>query len=83
MDLTVVVVLVPFCRDPLTLSAISFFFGLGMGISMPLTVILMYERIVEGRAVEPVHGEDEVAVSVAVELERLRRVRKNLGPQSG
>lgn len=43
-------VLVPFCRDPLTLSAISFFFGLGMGISMPLTVILMYERIVEGRA---------------------------------
>jgi MFS family permease len=43
-------VLVPFCKDPLTLSAISFFFGLGMGISMPLTVILMYERIVEGRA---------------------------------
>ncbi len=43
-------VLVPFCRDPLTLSAISFFFGLGMGIGMPLTVILMYERIAPGRA---------------------------------
>ncbi len=43
-------VLVPFCHDPITLSAVSFFFGLGMGIGTPLTVILMYERVVPGRA---------------------------------
>ena len=43
-------VLVPLFTHPLPLAAVSFFFGLGMGISMPLTVILMYERTVEGRA---------------------------------
>jgi MFS family permease len=42
--------LVPFFHDPVMLSAVSFFFGLGMGISMPLTVILTYERVVPGRA---------------------------------
>jgi MFS family permease len=43
-------VLVPFFIHPVALAAVSFFFGLGMGISMPLTVILMYERTVQGRA---------------------------------
>ena len=43
-------VLIPFFRDPLALGAIAFFFGLGMGIGIPLTVILMYERTVQGRA---------------------------------
>ena len=47
---TVGFALVPFCKDPYTLCAVSFFFGLGMGIAMPLTVILMYERTVEGHA---------------------------------
>lgn len=43
-------VLVPFFDSAVTLAAIAFFFGLGMGLGMPLTVILMYERTVEGRA---------------------------------
>jgi MFS family permease len=47
---TVAFALVPFCTDSATLGAVAFFFGLGMGISMPLTVILTYERTVEGRA---------------------------------
>jgi MFS family permease len=42
--------LVPLCTDAWSLGAVSFFFGLGMGIGMPLTVILMYERTVQGRA---------------------------------
>lgn len=42
--------LVPFCTHPIALGAVSFFFGLGMGVGMPLTVILTYERTVEGRA---------------------------------
>jgi MFS family permease len=42
--------LVPFFSHPVVLSAIAFVFGLGMGLGMPLTVILMYERTVEGRA---------------------------------
>lgn len=42
--------LVPLFTHPVALAAVSFFFGLGMGISMPLTVILMYERTVQGRA---------------------------------
>lgn len=47
---TVAFVLVPFFKDPVMLGAVSFLFGLGMGIGMPLTVILTYERIVPGRA---------------------------------
>jgi len=43
-------VLIPFFKDPVALGAIAFLFGLGMGIGIPLTVILMYERTVEGRA---------------------------------
>jgi MFS family permease len=43
-------VLVPFFTHPVALGAVSFFFGLGMGIGTPLTVILMYERTVPGRA---------------------------------
>jgi MFS family permease len=42
--------LVPLFTHPVALAGVSFFFGLGMGISMPLTVILMYERTVQGRA---------------------------------
>jgi MFS family permease len=42
--------LTPFCTNTIALAAVAFFFGLGMGISMPLTVILTYERTVEGRA---------------------------------
>jgi MFS family permease len=42
-------VLVPFFTHAAALAAVSFFFGLGMGVSMPLTVILMYETI-QGRA---------------------------------
>lgn len=43
-------VLVPFFTDPAALAAISFLFGLGMGIGIPLTVILMFERSTEGRS---------------------------------
>lgn len=42
--------LAPWCTTAVALAAVSFFFGLGMGIGMPLTVILTYERTVEGRA---------------------------------
>lgn len=42
--------LTPFFTNPVMLAAIAFVFGLGMGVGMPLTVILMYERTVEGRA---------------------------------
>jgi MFS family permease len=42
--------LVPFFSDAIMLSVIAFVFGLGMGVGMPLTVIMMYERTVEGRA---------------------------------
>ena len=42
--------LAPFCSNPIALGAVGFFLGLGMGISMPLTVIITYERTVEGRA---------------------------------
>jgi len=41
--------LVPFFNDALMLAAISFLFGLGMGLGIPLTVILMFSRSVEGR----------------------------------
>jgi len=42
--------LVPFSRDPVILGAIAFFFGLGMGLGIPLTVILMFSRSAEGRS---------------------------------
>jgi predicted MFS family arabinose efflux permease len=42
--------LVPFSGNALVLGTIAFFFGLGMGIGIPLTVILMFSRTVEGRS---------------------------------
>lgn len=42
--------LVPLSRDALMLGAVSFFFGLGMGIGIPLTVILMFSQAAEGRS---------------------------------
>ena len=41
--------LVPFTGDAILLGAIAFFFGLGMGLGVPLTVILMYSHTTEGR----------------------------------
>jgi len=40
---------VPFTADAILLGAIAFFFGLGMGLGVPLTVILMYSHTTEGR----------------------------------
>lgn len=42
--------LAPFFQNAVMLGAIAFVFGLGMGISTPLTVILMFSRSVEGRS---------------------------------
>lgn len=42
--------LVPLSNNGLVLSVISFMFGLGMGIGIPLTVILMYANSPEGRS---------------------------------
>ncbi|MEQ1774072.1 MAG: MFS transporter [Burkholderiales bacterium] len=42
--------LVPFSGNGLMLGIISFIFGLGMGIGIPLTVILMYANSPEGRS---------------------------------
>jgi predicted MFS family arabinose efflux permease len=42
--------LVPFSSDAVALGMIAFFFGLGMGIGIPLTVILMFARSAEGRS---------------------------------
>ena len=42
--------LVPFTGNAILLALIAFWFGLGMGIGMPLTVILMYSRTTEGRS---------------------------------
>ncbi len=44
--------MVPFAGSALTLGAISFIFGLGMGIGIPLTVILMYASSPEGRSAQ-------------------------------
>ena len=44
--------LVPFAGSALTLGVISFIFGLGMGIGIPLTVILMYASSPEGRSAQ-------------------------------
>lgn len=42
--------LVPFFTHPLALAAVSFFFGLGMGLGVPLTVIMMFSQSAEGRS---------------------------------
>jgi len=42
--------LVPFATDVLTMGLIAFLFGLGMGLGIPLTVILMYESSAKGRS---------------------------------
>ena len=42
--------LVPLSDNVFVLGAIAFFFGLGMGIGIPLTVILMFSRSTEGRS---------------------------------
>lgn len=42
--------LVPLFTHPFALGAIAFFFGLGMGVGIPLTVILMFSRSAEGRS---------------------------------
>ena len=42
--------LVPLSGNAVVLGLISFFFGLGMGIGIPLTVILMFARSAEGRS---------------------------------
>ena len=42
--------LVPFSGNGIVLAAISFLFGLGMGIGIPLTVILMFASSAEGRS---------------------------------
>jgi MFS family permease len=42
--------LVPFATNALVLAAIALFFGLGMGIGIPLTVILMFANSAQGRS---------------------------------
>jgi MFS family permease len=42
--------LVPFAGGPWVLGLVAFYFGLGMGIGIPLTVILMFSRSAEGRS---------------------------------
>ena len=42
--------LVPFTGNAIILALIAFVFGLGMGLGVPLTVILMYSRSTEGRS---------------------------------
>lgn len=42
--------LVPFAENAWVLGAIAFLFGLGMGIGIPLTVILMFANSSEGRS---------------------------------
>lgn len=42
--------LVPFSTNGIVLAMIAFLFGLGMGIGIPLTVILMYAHSAEGRS---------------------------------
>lgn len=42
--------LASFATGAWTLAGVAFLFGLGMGLGIPLTVILMYERIPDGRS---------------------------------
>lgn len=42
--------LMPLFENSLALMAVSFIFGLGMGLGTPLTVILMFSRSAEGRS---------------------------------
>jgi MFS family permease len=42
--------LVPYASNAVVLGAIAFLFGLGMGIGIPLTVILMFANSAEGRS---------------------------------
>lgn len=42
--------LVPFSANAVVLGLVSFYFGLGMGIGIPLTVILMFSHSPEGRS---------------------------------
>ena len=42
--------LTPFAQNAFVLALIAFFFGLGMGIGIPLTVILMFANSAEGRS---------------------------------
>ncbi|MGH8660334.1 MAG: MFS transporter [Burkholderiales bacterium] len=42
--------LVPLTENAIVLASIAFFFGLGMGIGVPLTVILMFSRSAQGRS---------------------------------
>ena len=42
--------LVPLAGNALVLASIAFFFGIGMGIGIPLTVILMFANSAEGRS---------------------------------
>jgi predicted MFS family arabinose efflux permease len=42
--------LAPFTHSALTLGAVSFVFGFGMGIGTPLTVMLMFSHSAEGRS---------------------------------
>lgn len=42
--------LVPFFSNTVALAVVAFLFGLGMGLGIPLTVILMFSRTVKGRS---------------------------------
>lgn len=42
--------LVPLTGNAIVLGGVAFFFGLGMGIGVPLTVILMFSRSAQGRS---------------------------------
>ncbi len=44
--------LIPFFKSGLTLAAISFMFGLGMGLGQPITTMLVFSRSAEGRSGE-------------------------------
>ena len=44
--------LIPFFTHPFAIAGVAFIFGLGMGLGIPLTVILMFSRSTEGRSGE-------------------------------